>query len=136
MASPGDTPRVDMLRSPLGQARGVGAARAGSGHWWAQTVTAVALVPLSLWFICGMIRMIGASRADVATWLSGPVPTVLMVLLIVATFHHLQLGVQAVIEDYVREPGLRVCSLLLVKGAAIVLALLCIVSVLRLALGM
>ena len=132
MANPGDTPRVDMLRSPLGRARGVGAAHAGTGHAWAQTVTAIALVPLSLWFVCGMIRMIGASRHDVAAWLSGPVPMVLMVLLIVATFHHLQLGVQAVIDDYVREPGLRLGSLLLVKAAAVVLALLCIVSVLRL----
>ena len=132
MANPGDTPRIDMLRSPLGRARGVGAAHAGTGHSWAQTVTAIALVPLSLWFVCGMIRMIGASRHDVAAWLSGPVPMVLMILLIVVTFHHLQLGVQGVIDDYVRAPGRRLASLLLVKGAAIVLALLCIVSVLRL----
>ena len=131
MANPGDTPRVDMLRSPLGRARGLGSAHAGTGHSWAQTVTAIALVPLSLWFVCGMIRMIGASRHDVAAWLSGPVPMVLMILLIVATFHHLQLGVQAVIDDYVREPVMHMTSLLLVKGAAIVLALLCIVSVLR-----
>lgn len=131
MANSGDTPRVEMMRSPLGRARGLGAAHAGTGHAWAQTITAIALVPLSLWFVCGMIRMIGASRADVSHWLSGPVPMVLMILLIVATFHHLQLGVQAVIDDYVRTPALHLWSLLLVKGAAIVLAVLCIVSVLR-----
>lgn len=131
MAKPGDAPRVDVLRSPLGRARGLGSARAGSGHWWAQNLTALALVPLSLWFVCGMIRMIGASRHDVALWLSGPVPMVLMIVLIVATFHHLQLGVQVVIEDYVPQPGMRMGSILLVKGAAIVLAVLCIVSVLR-----
>jgi len=136
MANPGDTPRVDMMRSPLGRARGLGAARAGSGHWWAQNITAVALVPLSLWFICGMIRMIGASRADVMDWLSRPLPMVLMLVLIVATFHHMQLGVQEVIEDYVRTPARKLASLLLLKGAAILLALLCIVSVLRLGIGM
>lgn len=131
MASPGNTPRVDMLRSPLGRARGLGAAHAGTGHAWGQIVTAIALVPLSLWFVCGMIRMIGASRHDVAAWLSGPVPMVLMILLIVATFHHMQLGVQAIIDDYVRTPARHMTSLLVVKGAAIVLAALCIVSVLR-----
>ncbi|HUB46140.1 MAG TPA: succinate dehydrogenase, hydrophobic membrane anchor protein [Acetobacteraceae bacterium] len=136
MASSGDTPRVDTLRSPLGRARGLGAARAGSGHWWAQNLTSIALVPLSLWFICGMIRMIGASRQDVVTWLSSPLPMVLMLALIVATFHHLQLGVQVVIEDYVPGQGSRLVSLLLLKGACILLALLCIVSVLRLAFGM
>jgi succinate dehydrogenase / fumarate reductase, membrane anchor subunit len=136
MANSGDTPRVDTLRSPLGRARGLGAARAGSGHWWAQNLTSIALVPLSLWFICGMIRMIGASRTDVVTWLSSPLPMVLMLALIVATFHHLQLGVQVVIEDYVPGPGARLASLLVLKGACVLVALLCIVSVLRLAFGM
>jgi succinate dehydrogenase / fumarate reductase, membrane anchor subunit len=136
MASSGDTPRVDTLRSPLGRARGLGAARAGSGHWWAQNLTSIALVPLSLWFVCGMIRMIGASRQDVVTWLSSPLPMVLMLALIVATFHHLQLGVQVVIEDYVPGPGARLASLLVLKGACVLVALLCIVSVLRLAFGM
>jgi succinate dehydrogenase / fumarate reductase, membrane anchor subunit len=136
MAHSGDTPRVDTLRSPLGRARGLGAARAGSGHWWAQNLTSIALVPLSLWFICGMIRMIGASRTDVVTWLSSPLPMVLMLALIVATFHHLQLGVQVVIEDYVPGPGARLASLLVLKGACVLVALLCIVSVLRLAFGM
>lgn len=132
MASHGNPPRVDMLRSPLGRARGLGSAHTGTGHAWAQNLTAIALVPLSLWFVCGMIRMIGASRHDVAVWLSGPVPMVLMILLIVATFHHMQLGLQAVIDDYVRAPAMHLTSLLVVKGAAIILAVLCIVSVLRL----
>jgi len=133
MARPGE-PHIDTMRSPLGQARGLGSARAGSGHWWAQNLTAIALVPLSLWFVCGMIRMIGASRQDVAHWLSGPVALMLMLVLIVATFHHLQLGVQVVIEDYIHQPALRLWSLLLMKGASVVLAVLCIVAVLRLGL--
>ena len=132
MANNRQGPHIDTMVSPLGRARGLGAARAGTDHSWAQTITAIALVPLSLWFICGMIRLLGAPRHDVAAWLSGPVPMVLMIALIVATFHHMQLGVQAVIDDYVRDSGRRLTSLLLVKGAAIVLAMLCIISVLRL----
>ena len=56
-------PRIDILRSPLGRARGLGAAHEGAGAWWASGITSIALVPLTLWFICGMVRLIGASRA-------------------------------------------------------------------------
>lgn len=127
-------PHMDMMRSPLGRARGLGSARAGSGHWWAQRLTALALVPLTLWFICAAIRLEGATRTDVAVWLHGPLPIVLMLCLIVATFYHLQLGLQVVIEDYVQSDGLRVGSILLIKGAAFFLALACIISVLHLGL--
>lgn len=125
-------PRVDILRSPLGRARGLGAARAGSHHWWAQRLTSLALVPLSLWFICAMIRMEGASRADVADWMSGPVPVVLSIALVVATFYHLQLGLQVIIEDYVHSNALRLGSVLVMKAVTILLALACLVAVLRL----
>ncbi len=134
MADQGKTLRVDMMRSPLGRARGLGSARAGAAHWWAQRVTAIALVPLSLWFLFVAIRMIGATRDDVVSWISGPLPIVLMIALVIATFHHLQLGLQVVIEDYVRGEALRVGSILLVKGISLLLALACIVSVLRLGL--
>ena len=134
MTDQGRTLRVDMMRSPLGRARGLGSARAGVAHWWAQRVTAVALVPLSLWFLFVAIGMIGATRDDVISWMSGPLPIVLMIALVIATFHHLQLGLQVVIEDYVRGEALRVGSILLVKGLSLLLALACIVSVLRLGL--
>lgn len=128
----GKAPHLDMMRSPLGRARGLGSARAGSGHWWAQRLTALALVPLTLWFICAAIRLEGASRADVALWLHGSLPIVLMITLVIATFYHLQLGLQVVIEDYVQTDWLRLASVLLIKAAAFILALACIVSVLHL----
>jgi succinate dehydrogenase / fumarate reductase, membrane anchor subunit len=130
----GKAPHLDMMRSPLGRARGLGSARAGSTHWWAQRVTALALVPLSLWFICAAIRLAGASRADVADWLHAPLPIVLMICLVITTFYHLQLGLQVVIEDYLQDDALRLASILLIKAAAFVLALACIVSVLHLGL--
>jgi succinate dehydrogenase / fumarate reductase, membrane anchor subunit len=130
----GKAPHVDMMRSPLGRARGLGSARAGSAHWWAQRMTALALVPLSLWFICAAIRLEGAGRADVADWLHAPVPIVLMICLVIATFYHLQLGLRVVIEDYLQDDALRLASLLLIKAAAFVLALAGIVSVLHLGL--
>ena len=81
-----------------------------------------------------MIRMLGASRDDVVFWMSGPLPIVLMIALVIATFHHLQAGLQVVIEDYVHDDRLRIGSILLVKGLSLLLALACIISVLRLGL--
>jgi len=131
MAQP---PNVDIMRSALGRARGLGSARAGATHWWMQRVTSIALVPLTLWFLCAMVRMIGASRDDVVSWMAGPLPIVLMIALVIATFHHLQAGLQVVIEDYVVGDALRIGSILLVKGLSLLLALACIISVLRLGL--
>ena len=127
-------PRIDIMRSPLGRARGLGSARAGATHWWVQRLTSLALVPLTLWFICAMVRMIGATRDDVVSWMAGPLPIVLLIALVIATFHHLQAGLQVVIEDYVHRDWLRVGSILVIKAIALLLALACIVSTLRLGL--
>ena len=125
-------PQIDIMRSPLGRARGLGSAKAGAVHWWAQRLTSLALVPLTLWFLCAMVRMLGASRDDVVSWMAGPLPIVLLIALVIATFHHLQAGLQVVIEDYVHHDWLRIGSILLVKGLSVLLALACIVSALRL----
>ncbi len=132
MANSQGAPHVDMLRSPLGRARGLGSARAGAAHWWAQRLTAVALVPLTLWFIWTVIRLKGADQAGVVAWLASPVALVMMLALIVATFHHLQLGLQVVIEDYVKGHGTKLTAILAIKAACFLLALACIVSVLKL----
>src|SRR5580704_2833655 len=130
-----NTPHVDMLRSPLGRARGLGSARSGSKHWWGQRLTAVALVPLTLWFIWSMLRLTGASQADVADWLASPVRLALLLALIASTFHHLQLGLQVVIEDYVPHEGVKLAAVLAVRGLCILLGLICAISALTLGLN-
>ena len=134
MSGTAKPPQVDIMRSPLGRARGLGTAKAGASHWWAQRLTSIALLPLTLWFLCAAVRMIGATRDDLVFWMAGPLPIVLMIALVIATFHHLQLGLQVVIEDYVNNDWLRIGSIMLVKGLSLLLALACIVSVLRLGL--
>jgi succinate dehydrogenase / fumarate reductase, membrane anchor subunit len=129
-----ETPQIDTLRSPLGRARGLGSAHAGFHHWWLERVEAVALVPLTIWFIVSLLHLVGASRQAVSAWLSSPVAMVLMLILIVATFHHLSLGVQSVLDDYVHRPSAKLWSVLCTKAACVVLALLCVVSVLRIGL--
>ena len=134
MSGTAKPPQVDIMRSPLGRARGLGAAKAGAAHWWAQRLTSIALLPLTLWFLCAAVGMIGATRDDVVFWMAGPLQIVLMITLVIATFHHLQLGLQVVIEDYVENHWLRIGSIMLVKGLSLLLALACIVSVLKLGL--
>ena len=124
----------ESYRTPLGRVRALGAARLGTGDFWGIRLTSLALIPLTLWFLCAVVRMIGASRQDVVSWMAGPLPIVLMIALVIATFHHLQAGLQVVIEDYVTQDWLRIGSILLIKGLAVLLALACIISVLRLGL--
>jgi succinate dehydrogenase / fumarate reductase membrane anchor subunit len=134
MAGSDPTPQVVIRRSQLGRARGLGSARAGSAHWWVQRVTALALVPLSLWFIANMMRMEGSGAETVARWLHAPVSLVLLLCLIIASFWHMALGLCVVIEDYVHRESARLALVLAVRGGSVVLALLCTVAALRLGL--
>ena len=123
------------LRSPLGRALGLGSAKEGVEHWWLQRVTAVALVPLSLWFVAGLIAHLGGDRDAVALWLRSPLVSAAVVLLVIATFAHMALGVQVVIEDYVHRESTKVVSILAVKFAAWALTAVAVISVLRVAFG-
>src|SRR6266516_5939430 len=89
------------MRSPLGRAIGLGSAKEGVEHWWAQRLTAIALVPLTLWFVIAIIGLVGADLETVQNWAGRPLPAILLVLLLIATFYHTSLGLQVVIEDYV-----------------------------------
>jgi len=127
-------PHIDILRSQLGRARGLGAAHVGAGAWLGHSISSIALVPLSLWFVCGMVRMVGANRADVKAWLGSPLVLALMLCLLLMTFYHMRHGLEAVVEDYVQQPVLRLTALLAIRAVTMFLGLACIVSVLRLGL--
>ena len=123
------------LRTPLARVRGLGSAKEGTAHWWAQRLTAIALVPLVLWFAVSLIVLAGADHAAVAAWLRDPVAAVLMLLLVLAGFHHAQLGVQVVIEDYVHTEWLKLALVTAVRFAAVALGIGAAFSVLKIALG-
>jgi succinate dehydrogenase / fumarate reductase membrane anchor subunit len=91
-------------------------------------------VPLTLWFVFAVIRLLGAPHEAMLSWMASPVTIVLMLCLVIATFHHMHLGLQVVIEDYVHTESLRFALLLGVRALTAVLALLAAVSVLRLGL--
>ena len=122
------------MRSPLGRARGLGSAKTGTAHWWAQRLTALALVPLTIWFVVSMILVTGADYAAAVDFISSPINAVLLILLIVATFHHGQLGLQVVIEDYIHTKWLEVGLIIAVKGLAIFLGVASVYAVIAIAL--
>lgn len=123
------------LRTPLGRVRGLGTAKDGVVHWWAQRITAVALLPLLLWLAASLAGSAGMDHAAAKEWLSNPVSATLMILLIGAGFHHAQLGLQVVIEDYVHTEWLKIVSVMSVKLAAIALAVSGVFSILKIAFG-
>jgi succinate dehydrogenase / fumarate reductase membrane anchor subunit len=123
------------LKSELARARGLGSAKEGVQHWWMQRLTGLALVPLGLWFVASLIAHVGLDRAAAAAWLRQPVVLGLTALLIVALFHHAQLGLQVVIEDYVGNEAVRLAAIVLVKAAAILLATAALIALLTIAIG-
>ena len=126
-------PQIAIMRSMLGRARGLGAAKSGTQHWWSQRVSALALIPLALWFVISIFTLIGAPRAVVAAWASGPITAALLLATVAALFQHMYLGVQTVIEDYIHNERQRMVWLLAIKGITALLALAAAVSVLKLA---
>ncbi|MBL8806761.1 MAG: succinate dehydrogenase, hydrophobic membrane anchor protein [Rhodospirillales bacterium] len=123
------------LRSSLGRVRGLGSAKDGTSHWWAQRTTAIALVPLAVWFVVGAIAHAGAPLAEVKGWLGHPVTAVLMLALVVAMFQHARLGLQVVVEDYVHCEALKIASVLAINGAALLFGGFAVFSILKLAFG-
>jgi succinate dehydrogenase / fumarate reductase membrane anchor subunit len=123
------------LRSPLSQARGLGSAKDGVGHWWMQRLTALALIPLSLWFVFSIARWHIADYPTMMAWLHNPYAAIALVLYFIAAFYHSALGVQVVIEDYVATEWLKIGSIILVKLAHFVFGAAAIFAVLKIAFG-
>lgn len=122
------------IKTPLGQVRGLGSAKEGAGHWWAQRVSAVALVPLLIWFAVSIATATSLDYATLATWLSKPLNGVAMLLLTLALTYHAKLGLQVIIEDYVHG-GTKVVALVLTNFSSVTLAVAGIYAVLRVSFG-
>ena len=123
------------LRSPLGRARGYGSAKEGVQHFWVQRVSAVALVPLSLWFVFSVAQLPVASYGAIRHWVGAPSVAVMLALFIPTLFYHSMLGIQVVVEDYVTGEGRKLVTLLILKFAHAVAAAAGVFAVLKIALG-
>ena len=123
------------LRSPLAKARGLGSAKSGTHHWIAQRLTAIALIPLSLWFVLSLVCMVDMSHKTAIEWIHSPMAAVFLLLFIIALFHHAQLGLQVVIEDYIDGKVMKISSLILLKFISFFAGLAAAIAVLKIYLG-
>jgi succinate dehydrogenase / fumarate reductase membrane anchor subunit len=119
------------MRSSLKRAQGLGSAKCGVEHWWVQRVTAVALIPLTLWLAAWLIALAGADYNTIIAWLRAPLVAIFMVLLLIALFYHMSLGLQVLIEDYVHSDWLKVSVVVGVRLGCYALACVGILAILR-----
>jgi len=122
------------FRTPLSRARGLGSAKEGVHHWWMQRVTAIALIPLVVWFAISLVMLSGADYAVARAWIGSPLVMVLLTLTIVVGLYHGQLGLQVVWEDYT-DGALRVFLILFTKFIAVLFGLGAILAIMRIGFG-
>lgn len=123
------------LRSPLSRVLGLGSAKDGTAHWWAQRVTAVALVPLTVWFVFSLLTLPDFDYETVRTWLSVPVTGFLALLLVGVLGYHSYLGTIVIVEDYVTSSGMKVLSLMTLRFLYVLAGGAAMFAILRVAFG-
>ncbi len=123
------------LRTLLDKAIGLGSAQKGTGHWWRQRLTAIALVPLGLWFMLSLAAAGDLGYASTVAWLARPLNAVLLSAFVLTLLYHSKLGVQVVIEDYVSSPRLQAGSLWSSFFIHLLLAMAGVISILRISAG-
>ena len=123
------------LKTPLGRVLGLGSAKEGTDHWWAQRVSAVALILLGGWFVISLLRLESLTYLDVIRFVGVPLNAILLSLLSLTLAYHSYLGVQVVIEDYVHAPGAKVVSLLLSRFAHALVAIATVYAILVIGIG-
>ncbi len=122
-------------RTPLSEVKGLGSAKEGTGHFWTQRLTAIALVPLMIWLAFSIASLPGRDYLSIREWLSGPFNAVAMILVIVTGFFHARLGLHEVAIDYVHGTAARTITMIAINFAAAVLAVTGVFAVLRIAFG-
>jgi succinate dehydrogenase / fumarate reductase, membrane anchor subunit len=123
------------MRTPLARVRHLGAARAGTEHFWRQRLTSVAAVPLTLAFIVILIALLGRNHAAAVQILGSPVVAIVMMLFIVNSAYHMWLGMQVIIEDYVHHELAKFLILMCNTFFSFALGLACLYAILKLSFG-
>lgn len=123
------------LVSPLNRVLGLGSAKEGAEHWWAQRLTAAALIPLGLWFALALAGLPDFSYDSVIAFMRAPANGILLVLVLITLSYHSQLGVQVIVEDYVHGASLKVVTIVILSFAHVAVAVAGIFAVLKIAFG-
>ena len=123
------------LTTPLNKVRGLGAAKSGVEHWWAQRLTAAALAPLGLWFAIEILRFETLEYAAVVAWLREPLTATLLLMTIGIVVYHSYLGVQVVVEDYVEGKGAKLSAAVLSAFGHLFLFVAAVFAIVKVAFG-
>ncbi len=123
------------MRTPLGQVRGLGAAKSGTEHFWLQRLTAVANLALSLVFVGVVIALSGSSHAGATALLGNPWIAILMLLFVLSATIHMKIGMQVIIEDYVHDDLLKLVALMANAFFAVVIGLAAAFALLKISFG-
>lgn len=123
------------MRTPLGKVRGLGSAKEGTGHFWSIRLSAVALIPLSLFAIGWLLSLRGAGYNEVRGSLSQPLVALLVGLFVLVGLHHMRLGMQIIIEDYAHSEGGKLSLLILNTFFTVAIGAAVAFSILKIAFG-
>lgn len=124
------------MRTPLGEVRGLGSARSGTGHFWMQRVTAVSNIPLVIFLVIFIIAHLGATRAELVAAVSNPLIAIPLLLSFISILWHMRLGVQMVIEDYIHAPVAKLAALLANTFYAVILGVAAFYAILKMSFGL
>jgi len=124
---------MNSLQTPLHRVQGLGASHSGTGHFWRQRITALALVPLGLWFTFAMVGLAGTNEVAVLSFLAHPWNALLMAAFASILLYHMSLGLQVVVDDYVHGAGARIFCLLLIRFVVIATISTCLFALIRIA---
>ena len=126
---------MSSAQTPLHKVEGMGSSHSGTGHFWHERVTAVALIPLSLWFLYAMLGLVGTSEVTALQFLAHPLNALLMSGFIVFSLWHAYLGLQVVVDDYVHTAGMKIFLMLLIRFSIIAVCATCLFAIVRIAVS-
>ena len=126
---------MNSAETPLHRVRGMGSSHSGTKHFWRERVTALALTPLSLWFVYAMLGLTGTSVVAPVQFFAHPWNAALMTAFVSFSLYHAGLGLQVVIDDYVHTSGTKIFSLLVIRGALLACWIVSIFSIMRIAIS-
>lgn len=123
------------MRTPLGRVRGLGSSHEGTEHFWRQRLTAIANIPLTLFFVGLLVSLNGADYQKVAAALASPLVALALLLMVLSVLYHMRLGLQVVIEDYVHGELARVVLLIVNTFFTVAVGIAMVLAILKLAFG-